>query len=83
MAYIVQQLLNAVLVIGGDVYKRQLETITLIFAALQATGVIDWSWQQVLAPMVIKYTIGLAALAALGFLAAAEKFREENNDDKD
>ena len=55
-------------------FGNTLETITLIFAALQATGVIDWSWQQVLAPMVIKYTIGLAALAALGFLAAAEKF---------
>lgn len=64
-------------------FGNTLETITLIFAALQATGAIDWSWQQVLAPMVIKYTIGLAALAALGFLAAAEKFREENNDDKD
>lgn len=64
-------------------FGNTLETITLIFAALQATGAIDWSWQQVLAPMIIKYTIGLAALAALGFLAAAEKFREENNDDKD
>ena len=62
-------------------FGNTLETTTLIFAALQATGVVHWAWWQVLAPMLVKYAIWLIACVVLGLLAAAEKGKEESHAD--
>ena len=57
----------------GDLMQR----LTIIFTALQATGVIRWTWWQVLAPLIALYGIGLAACIVQGIYTICHKDEDE------
>lgn len=52
------------------------KTLTLIFTALQATGVIHWAWWQVLALVIVMSAVWLITCIALGIITAARKGEE-------
>lgn len=58
-------------------FANLMQRLTIIFTALQATGVVHWAWWQVLAPMIVRYAIWLVACVVLGLQGAAEKGKDE------
>lgn len=58
-------------------FANLMQRLTIIFTALQATGVIRWAWWQVLAPMIALYAIWLAACIVLGIYTACHKDEDE------
>ena len=51
-----------------------LEALTILFIGLKLTGYLDWSWPQVLWPLLLELAVGIIASI---ILAAVEKASEK------
>lgn len=62
----------------GSTLKEICYFLTILFCALRACGVINWSWFWVMSPIFISWGIAVACLIVVGILTAITLHYEDN-----
>lgn len=54
----------------GSIVREASHFLTILFCALRACDVINWSWFWVMSPIFFSWTLALVALGIVGLMAA-------------
>lgn len=67
---------------SSEVTRHMLETILIVFLVLKLTGLIDWSWWIVTAPLWVPLLVGIFVLIIyFGFMVIAFLIGKDKNKD--